>query len=329
MRVTYTPARGTLRELAQAYTDSFAPRDGDPKKVPDFVETIVYTPNTAVLMTGRYASEEEARRRGNVINGVGWWFKPWFYQHAETALGRSGEFVEYVPTREYYHRHTRALFWEMKLILPFGDRWWCRWLLGWVMPPKISLLKVTQGEAVRRYYHDMHVIQDMLLPQHKVADALEFLHTEMEVYPIWLCPHRVFKYPMKTMIHPEAGFELNQRQGDTSFAQMFSDIGVYYAPGPVLRGEAFDGSEAVRRLEEWLIRNHGFQPQYSVSELTETNFWRMFDAAHYEHCRKKYGAVGTFMDVYYKCKKGKKTEEEVRAAEAAAVAEVANAEKND
>ncbi|KAK1320883.1 Delta(24)-sterol reductase [Acorus calamus] len=72
-------------------------------------------------------------------------------------------------------------------------------------------------------------------------------------------------------------------------------------------------------MEEWMIQNHGFQPQYSVFELTEKNFWRMFDADLYEYCRKKYGevAVGTFMGIYYKFKKGKKTEEEVREAEQA------------
>ncbi|XP_038973898.1 delta(24)-sterol reductase-like [Phoenix dactylifera] len=316
MRLTYKPVRGNLREMAQAFADSFAPRDGDPKKIPDFVESLIFTPTEGVFMTGRYASKEEAEKNGNVINSIGWWFKPWFYQHAETAL-KKGEFVEYLPTREYYHRHTRSLFWEMKLILPFGDQWWFRWLMGWMMPPKISLLKITQGEVIRKYYHDMHVIQDMLLPMHKVADALEFLHREMEVYPIWLCPHRLFKLPVKTMVYPEPGFELNLKQGDTSYAQMFADVGVYYAPGPVLRGEEFDGAEAVHRLEEWLIQNHGFQPQYSVSELTERNFWRMFDRSLYEQCRKKYKAVGTFMDVYYKSKKGKKTEREVLEAEAA------------
>ncbi|CAD5164112.1 unnamed protein product [Musa acuminata subsp. malaccensis] len=329
MRLTYKPVRGSLGELAQAYADSFAPKGGDPKKMPDFVESLIFTPTEGVFMTGAYASEEEAKRKGNVINRVGWWFKPWFYQHAETALKR-GEFVEYIPTREYYHRHTRSLFWEMKLILPFGDHWWFRWLMGWMMPPKISLMKITQGEAIRKYYHDMHVIQDMLLPMHKVADALEFLHREMEVYPIWLCPHRLFKLPVKTMVYPEPGFELDPKQGDTSFAQMFADIGVYYAPGPVLRGEEFDGAEAVHRLEEWLIQNHGFQPQYSVSELSEDNFWRMFDRELYHHCRRKYKAIGTFMDVYYKSKKGKKTEKEVLEAEAAiAETEYAVAEKEN
>ncbi|XVF43409.1 hypothetical protein PTKIN_Ptkin02bG0037800 [Pterospermum kingtungense] len=319
MRLTYTPVVGNLQELAQGYMDSFAPRDCDqdnPAEVPDFVEGMIYSPTEGVFMTGRYASKEEAKRKGNKINNVGWWFKPWFYQHAQTAI-KKGEFVEYIPTREYYHRHTRCLYWEGKLILPFGDQWWFRFLLGWLMPPKVSLLKATQGEAIRNYYHEMHVIQDMLVPLYKVVDALEWVHKEMEVYPIWLCPHRLFKLPVKTMVYPEPGFEHQPRQGDTHYAQMYTDVGVYYAPGPVLRGEVFDGADAVRKMEQWLIENHSFQPQYAVSELNEKDFWRMFDAGLYEHVRRKYGAVGTFMSVYYKSKKGRKTEKEVQEAEQA------------
>lgn len=316
MRLTYTPVKGSLKDIAQGYADSFAPRDGDPSKVPDFIEGMVYTETEGVMMTGVYASKEEAKKKGNTINSVGWWFKPWFYQHAQTALDK-GEFVEYIPTRQYYHRHTRCLYWEGKLILPFGDQFWFRYLFGWLMPPKVSLLKATQGEAIRNYYHDNHVIQDMLVPLYKVGEALEFVHREMEVYPLWLCPHRLYKLPVKTMVYPEPGFELHQRQGDTSYAQMFTDVGVYYTPAFIFRGEEFNGVEAVRRLEQWLIENHSYQPQYAVTELNEKDFWRMFDASHYELCRQKYGAVGTFMSVYYKSKKGRKTEKEVQEAEAA------------
>ncbi|KAG8657647.1 delta(24)-sterol reductase [Manihot esculenta] len=319
MKVTYKPVVGNLKELAQAYIDSFAPRDLDqdnPAKVPDFVEGMIYSRTEGVMMTGRYASKEEAKQKGNKINSVGWWFKPWFYQHAQTAL-KKGEFVEYIPTREYYHRHTRCLYWEGKLILPFGDQWWFRYLLGWLMPPKVSLLKATQGEAIRNYYHENHVIQDMLVPLYKVGDALQWVDREMEIYPIWLCPHRLFKLPVKTMVYPEPGFEHQLRQGDTPYAQMYTDVGVYYTPACIFRGEEFDGAEAVRRMENWLIENHGFQPQYAVSELTEKNFWRMFDAGLYEQCRRRYGAVGTFMSVYYKSKKGRKTEKEVQEAEQA------------
>ncbi|KGN53687.1 delta(24)-sterol reductase [Cucumis sativus] len=319
MKLTYLPVKGNLQEIGQAYMDSFTPRDLDqdnPEKVPDFVETMIYSPTEAVCMTGRYASKEEAKKKGNVINNIGWWFKPWFYQHAQKSL-KNGEFVEYIPTREYYHRHTKSLYWEGKLILPFADQWWFRFFLGWMMPPKVSLLKATQGEAIRNYYHEMHIVQDMLVPLRRIGDTLEWIHREMEVYPLWLCPHRLFKPPMKTMVSPEPGFELQLKQGDTPYAQMYTDIGVYYAPGPVLRGEVYDGVQAVRNMENWLIEIHGFQPQHSVTEMSEKEFWKMFDSELYEACRKKYGAIGTFMHVYYKCKKGRKTEKEVEEAEKA------------
>nr|AXG64145.1 sterol 24-isomerase [Alkekengi officinarum] len=317
MKLTYKPVTSNLKELAQAFADSFAPRDGDqdnPAKVPDFVEGMIYSPTEGVMMTGRYASTKEAKQKGNVINSIGWWFKPWFYQHAQTALKR-GEFVEYIPTRDYCHRHTRSIYWEGKLILPFGDQFWFRYLFGWMMPPKVAVLKATQSEYIRNYYHDNHVIQDLLVPLHKVADTLEWVHREMEVYPVWLCPHRIYKLPVKPMIYPEPGFEAHKRQGDTKYAQMYTDVGVYYAPGAVLRGEPYDGAKKCHDVELFLIENHGFQPQYAVTELSEKNFWRMFDATLYQQCRKKYKAIGTFMNVYYKCKKGKKTEKEVQEAE--------------
>ncbi|MBA0828497.1 hypothetical protein Goarm_013169 [Gossypium armourianum] len=289
MRLTYTPFVGNLQELAKGYMDSFAPKDCDEDQdnVPEFVEATIYSPTEVVFMTGRYASKEETKKKGNNINSQGWRFKPWFYQHAESAL-KKGEFLEYIPSREYYHRHTRYLYWEGKPILPFGDQWWFRFLLGWLMPSKVSLLKATQREAIRNYYHEMHVIQDMLVPLYKVGDALEWVHQEMEVYPIWLCPHRLFKPPIKTMVYPEPGFKHHCRQGDTSYARMFTD------KGPVLRGEVFDGAEAVSKMEQW-----------------------MFDADLYEYARKKYGAVGTFMSGYYKSKEGRETEKEVQEAERA------------
>ncbi|GJV41295.1 hypothetical protein Tco_1419735 [Tanacetum coccineum] len=114
--------------------------------------------------------------------------------------------------------------------------------------------------------------------------SLEEEEEDLEVYPLWLCPHRLYKLPVKSMIYHEPGFEQECRQGDTPYIKMYTDVGVYYIPGPVFKGELFDGVDAVSRLKTWLIENH--------------------DA---------------FMSVYYKCKKGKKTEKEIQEAEQATV----------
>ncbi|KAI5063492.1 hypothetical protein GOP47_0022039 [Adiantum capillus-veneris] len=93
---------------------------------------------------------------------------------------------------------------------------------------------------------------------------------------------------------------------------MYTDVGLYYTPAAILRGEEFDGIAACQRVEQWLIKNHGYQALYAVTELNEQDFWRMFDGRLYAECRRKYKAVGTFMSVYYKSKKGSKTEKEVQ-----------------
>lgn len=56
MKLTYKPVVGNLKDIAQTYSDSFAPRDGEhynDEKVPDFVETMIYSPTRVVCMTGK------------------------------------------------------------------------------------------------------------------------------------------------------------------------------------------------------------------------------------------------------------------------------------
>lgn len=68
-------------------------------------------------------------------NALGRWYKPWFYRHVRTYLEQGQEGVEYVPVRDYFHRHTRSYFWTMEEIIPFGNHPLFRWLLGWALPP--------------------------------------------------------------------------------------------------------------------------------------------------------------------------------------------------
>ena len=48
------------------------------------------------------------------LNAIGKWYKPWFFTHVKKFLDE-GPGYEYIPLREYYHRHTRPLFWEVEV----------------------------------------------------------------------------------------------------------------------------------------------------------------------------------------------------------------------
>ena len=44
--------------------------------------------------------------------------------------------------------------------------------MGWSMPPKPALLKLTQTESLRRLYELHHVVQDMLVPMKDLSKCI-------------------------------------------------------------------------------------------------------------------------------------------------------------
>lgn len=320
MKVTYYPVAGTIDQMCEAWNHFLVPKD---KPWAEYVEGLIYSSNRGVIMTADYVDSKEAEKSGNV-NNMGFWYKPWFHKYVkEHILDETSDgspVVEYVPTRDYYHRHTRSLYWEADLLVPMGNHKLFRWLLGWLMPPRVSFLKLTMFGKMVDYYNSRFVAQDILVPLHKTAACMKLMHDEYDIYPLWLCPHRVFKTRMGTMLDCEKDYdEGTLAQGDTTEAQMFTDLGIWYTPGHILRGEKFDATEASHTLEQWLIENHGYQTLYAITELNETDFWKMFDKELYQKCRHKYDSEGTFMDVYYKV--GKRNQRVQKASESSKVSQ--------
>lgn len=156
-----------------------------------FVECIVYSKDEAVVMTGNFASQPAKSGKINPINN---WYKPWFFEHVRGFL-KSGKSDEFIPLRHYYHRHTRGIFWEMRDIISFGNHPLFRLFLGWLVPPKVSFLKLTQPGALKKMYQERHVIQDMLVPINKLEQSLACFRNNFDLYPLWVCPMRLFRTP--------------------------------------------------------------------------------------------------------------------------------------
>ncbi|KAJ3198617.1 Delta(24)-sterol reductase [Dinochytrium kinnereticum] len=172
-----------------------------------------------------------------------------------------------------------------------GNSWLFRHTLGWLMPPQVNFLKLTQTQSMKDHYFHKHIAQDYLLPLDKLREGLDLCHEVYEVYPLWLCPHAVLKTePQGAVRAPANGKDIEQ----------YVDIGVWGVPGPVQRKEYFDAHEANREYETWLRKNAGYQAMYALSEQTKEEFKEMFDMSLYESVRKKYKCEGVFMDVTQK-----------------------------
>ncbi|ETV64314.1 hypothetical protein, variant 1 [Aphanomyces astaci] len=203
-----------------------------------FVEALMFNLDKGVVMTGTMVAHAESTK----LNEIGRWYKPWFFKHVEAKFDTPE--TEFMPLRDYFHRHSRSIFWEIQDIIPFGNSTWFRYLLGWLVPPKVSLLKLTQSDAIKELYDNHHFIQDMLVPMSCLHDALHLFHQEVHVYPLWLCP---FVLPSRRgMLNTD-----NKGQGRTS---LFVDIGAYGVPSVA----NFHPVHTTRRIEAFVRNHHGY-----------------------------------------------------------------------
>ncbi|HEY8034660.1 MAG TPA: FAD-binding protein [Methylobacter sp.] len=256
-----------------AIVDVFEQASRDTKNN-DFVEGLVYGRDQAVIMVGKFV---DAVGPDGSLNAIGRWYKPWFYKHVQTYLERREQGVEYVPVRDYYHRHTRSYFWAMEEIIPFGNHPIFRALLGWAVPPRIELLKYTETQTTRRLREKFHVIQDMLMPIRYLKQSIEYFDAHFCLYPLWLSPmaikdngeHPGFVHPFRT----EVG----------SVDEMYVDIGAYGTPGK----KGFDNAVALPLLEKFVIEHQGYQALYARTFMSREDFRMMFDHAGYDLLRER------------------------------------------
>lgn len=141
---------------------------------PDFVEATVYSRERSVIFAADFCDPPTWWQWLTSANSLNLWYKAWFYKHVESHL-EWGRRTEYVPTRHWFHRHTRSIFWELEDLIPFGNRWWYRWTWAALGPPKVSLLKAFWTPEVRYDLLYRHAVQDILVP-------FEFLHKTIDKF---------------------------------------------------------------------------------------------------------------------------------------------------
>jgi len=240
----------------------------------DFVEGLVYRCDQAVIMTGNFV---DAVGQDGSLNAIGRWYKPWFYKHAKTYLDQHQEGVEYLPVRDYFHRHTRGYFWAMEEIISFGNHPVFRAILGWALPPRIELLKYTETQTTQRLREKFHVVQDMLVPMRHLQQSLKYFDQNFNLYPLWLSPMAIKDNDAQTgFIHPfktESG----------GMEEMYVDIGAYGAP----KQPDFDNAIALPLLEKFVLEHQGYQALYARTAMCKEDFRRMFDHSHYDLLREQ------------------------------------------
>ncbi len=280
MKLRYIPThtRQEFNKTMQELTDSDLP--------PDFLEALVYSPETAVIMIGEFANKPSD---GKNINPINRWHKQWFYTYVESFLEK-GEQVEYIPLRHYFHRHTSSIFFQLKDLIPFANKAWYRWLFAWMGAPKVSLMKYTMTKELRKRSLQNRVAQDIIIPISDMEEGLNFIDKHFEIYPLWVCPVKIRNKESNSGFIPKTN---GQKE------QIFVDLGIYGIP-PSVKQSKWNGIETSRKLEEFVRDKNGFQMLYADIFMTRIEFEEMFDHNLYRKVRTKYHADKAFPEVYDK-----------------------------
>ena len=253
---------------------------------PRFIEGLVFSKDSAVMLTGDYATPPSGAR----INRINDFYKPWFYRHVGQCLETGGA-TEYIPARHYFHRHTPSVYFQLRDLISFANSPWYRYLWAWMGAPKVSLLKLTTTRQLRRLAFENRVVQDIMVPIEDLAESVRLSDELFAIYPLWVGPVRVFDHGANE------GLVRNPANGAAS--RMFVDLGIFGIP-PGAGSGGYDRAPAASRLEKFVRERGGYQMLYADISMTRDEFERMFEHRLYREMRSRYAAEKAFPEVYDK-----------------------------
>jgi len=285
VRMHYVPTN-SLEELQQTWQELSLQHNP-----PHFLEATVYSKDTAVIQYGHYVDEPKA---GEVVNPVGRFYKPWYYKHVETALTNGG-FSEVLPVMDYFHRFSKSIFWELEDMIPFGNHWMYRYFWAWLGPPEVSLLKLFQGQVIRKATIYAHVVQESYVPVRKLGESVAKFHEWFNAYPLLVMPLKLVKHSHDGMIAPKE----EDLEPGKDYA-MYICLGAYGVPQAVREQKFWDPSVNIRAMEDWTRNANGFNALYTDVFMSNKEFRETFNLGLIDAAREKYDAVGAFPTVYEK-----------------------------
>jgi len=300
VRLVYEPTY-TAEQLTERMTKLAADEDA-----PHFLEATLYDKDRAVIQAGWYVQTPPAGVKVNPINSF---YKPFFFRHVESFLaatapaagsGTPSSYEEAIPLKDFLHRFTRSIFWELEDMIPFSNHPLYRCLWGWLGAPEVSLLKLFQGPVIRRASVYAHVVQESIMPMHRLSEGIAKFDEWFGAYPLLVFPVRLFNREEHSgFIHPmksSGGLEPDGKSG------LWVDLGAYGVPRDVRAGLVWDAKASVRAMEHWARDVGGFQALYTDIFCTPKELRQMFDFSLLDKARKRLGSLDAFPDVYDKVK---------------------------
>ena len=251
----------------------------------DFLDGTVFAPGEMYLTLGHCVDDAP-------------WVSDYTYERIYYRSIRERD-SDYLTTRDYLWRWDTDWFWCSKNVYaqhPLVRRLLGRERLNSITYQRImrwnSRWSVTRTLDRLRGLHSESVIQDVDIPLDRAAEFLAFLHREIGILPVWLCPIR--------SPNPARRFPLYPLRPETNYVNFgFWDVVTCREPRPP--------GFLNRKIERKVAELSGIKSLYSDSFYTDDEFWSIYDRSAYRALKARYDPAGTLPDLYAKCVRGAAT----------------------
>jgi len=201
--------------------------------------------------------------------------------------------VDHLGVRDYLWRWDTDWFWcsrNFGVQNPLVRRLFGRGHLNSRTYTRLMHLNARWGMTARlaalRGLHTESVIQDVDIPIGSAPRFLDFLHREIGILPVWICPVHV--------PDPGARFALYPLEAGTLYVNFgFWDV--------VESRQAHERGHFNRLVERETLRMGGIKSLYSDSFFTRDEFDRAYGMAVYAELKQRYDADARAPHLYEKC----------------------------
>lgn len=244
----------------------------------DFVEGVVFARGDLVLSTARFVD-------------VAPWVSDYTYERIYYRSLRE-KTTDYLATRDYLWRWDTDWFWCSKNLgaqNPLLRRAFGRNRLNSITYQRIMRLNTRAGitAAIDRWrgIRSESVIQDVDIPIARAPEFLEFLHADVGILPIWVCPIRAPGPNAEATLYPLPRETLSVNFG-------FWDT----VPSREQRPTGFVNRKIERRVQDV----GGIKSLYSDSYFGEDEFWSIYNGSAYQALKARYDPRNELGDLYAK-----------------------------
>ena len=245
------------------------------KKDLDFLDGILFSSTSGVVMEGSLS--DGANLPVETFSKVS---DEWFYLHAKQVIQKQPVFEELIPLKDYLFRYNRAAFWAGKYVFSRFHLPMLR-VIRTILNPFLTtkrLYRILHATNISQQY----IIQDISVPKEKAVQFLEYIDTQLHIFPLWICPLRTEEKAclapnfIKTDLAINVGIWGETKKGFSKFLQTNRD------------------------LEEFTENIGGRKVLYAHTYYPEEEFWKIYDKDWYEELRKKYKAEVVFPTIFEK-----------------------------